>query len=177
MLQEYHTLKTLQLFFDEPTKEHYLMEISKRTNLAHTSTKENLINLKNKNFIIETKEKKGKRIFPIYKTNLDNQEFKFYKKIFNLLNLEESGLITFIYDKTSPNSIILFGSYSRGEDIEESDIDLFVQTKEQTLNLEKFERLLHRKIHLHFKQKLSDYPNELKLNLLNGTVLRGYVEI
>ena len=39
MLQKNSIYKTLEIFFLEPTKEHYLIEISRKANIAHTSIK------------------------------------------------------------------------------------------------------------------------------------------
>ena len=73
-----------------------------------------------------------------------------------------------------PKSIILFGSYSKGEDTETSDIDLFVECKSEELNLKIFEKRLERKIELHFKERFTLYPKELKNNIINGIVLHGF---
>lgn len=165
------------IFFDQPTKPHYLMEISQKSNLAHTSVKQHLKQLVKENLIQESYEKKGRRIFPIYQSNLNHPYYKKMKKIHGLFKLEESGLIDFLQDQLMPDGIILFGSYSRSEDTEESDIDLFIESKEEKLDLKKFEKKLNRKIQLHFKEKFSDYPSELKNNIINGIVLRGYLEV
>ncbi len=165
------------LFFTEPTFSHYLKEISTRCNLAHTSTKQHLNTLQKKQLITEQKEKKGKRYFPIYKANTSFKTFKFYKKINNLCTLEESGLITFLKDTFQPNVIILFGSYARGDDTEQSDIDIYLQaTKDNTLNLKPFEKKLHRKIELHWNKNFQEYPKELKNNISNGIIIEGYLE-
>ena len=75
-----------------------------------------------------------------------------------------------------PDVIILFGSASKGEDIEESDLDLFIQAPEKKLSLEKYEKLLNRGITLFFEENFSRLSNELKNNILNGIVLRGYIK-
>ena len=38
--------------------------------------------------------------------------------------------------KLAPKSIVLFGSYQKGEDIENSDIDIFVECKKEKLNID-----------------------------------------
>lgn len=177
MLQECSMFNVAGIFFDQPTKPHYLMEISQKSKLAHTSVKKYLQQLLKMNQITESSEKKGRRIFPIYKSNLNHPYYKKMKRIHNLFRLEESGLIDFLHDQLMPNCIILFGSYLRGEDTEESDIDLFIESKEEKLDLKKFEKKLNRKIQLHFKEKFSDYPSELKNNIINGIALRGYLEV
>lgn len=177
MLQISNTLKIAGVFFNEPIKPHYLIEISKKSKLAHTSVKRNLNELKKQGIIIETVEKKGKRKFPYFKSNIENKEYKKFKKIYNLIKLEESGIIDYIKDRLMPKSVIVFGSYSKGEDIEESDIDIFVETKKQEIQVSEYEKKLKRKVELHFKENFDDYPNELKNNIINGIVLYGYLEV
>lgn len=175
MLQNSSMYKIVEIFFNEPTKAHYLIEVSRKSKLAHTSAKSYLISLKKDGIIKETIEKKGKRNFPIYTASLDNSGYKNYKKIFNLDKILDSGLIDFLRDKFMPESIILFGSYSRGEDIEDSDIDLFIESKKQEINLQKFETKLKRKISLHFNENFGNYSKELKNNIINGEILYGYL--
>ena len=176
MLQKSSIMMTAEIFFVNPTKKNYLMEISRKIGLAHTSVKKNLDELVKLGIVVEFVEKKGRRKFPLYKANTDNGLFKEYKMIYNLSSLLESGVIRFIEEKLMPKSIILFGSYQRGEDAENSDIDIFVECKEKKLNLDKFERKLNRNIQLHFKENFNLYPKELKNNIINGIVVGGFLE-
>jgi predicted nucleotidyltransferase len=92
------------------------------------------------------------------------------------LDLQNSGLIYLLEKELMPKSIVLFGSYFRGEDVEDSDIDLFVESKRREMDLGKFENILKRKIQLHFSEKFKDYPPELKNSIINGIVLEGYLK-
>lgn len=67
----------------------------------------------------------------------------------------------------------MFGSASKGDDLEESDIDLFVQAPEKKIKLAKYEKLLKRKISLFFEENFSRLSKELKNNILNGNILKG----
>jgi predicted nucleotidyltransferase len=176
MLQKSSMEKSIEVFFVNPTKEHYLMDISRKIKLAHTSVKKNLDKLVKQELIKVFIEKKGNRKFPIFKANLDNNLFKKYKMIYNLSNLLQSKLIEFIDEKLMPKSIVLFGSYQKGEDIENSDIDLFIECEISELNLLLFEKKLGRKIQLHFNESFNSYSKELKNNIINGIVLSGFLE-
>jgi predicted nucleotidyltransferase len=175
MLQKSSIEKTAEIFFISPSKSHYLADISRSIKLAHTSVKKNLNCLVKSGLIIESIEKKGNRKFPLYKA-ADSKLFRQNKLIYNLSSLPESGLIDFIEEKLMPKAIVLFGSYRRGEDREDSDIDIFIECKEEKLNLNKFEKKLNRKIQLHFKENFALYPKELKNNIINGIVMRGFLE-
>ena len=176
MIQKCSIFKVAEIFFNEPTKTHYLKEISEKSGLAHTSTKKHLGTLKNLSIIQEFSDKKGQRIFPNYKANFDSKEYKIYKKMCNIIKIKKSGLIETIKDKLMPNTIVLFGSYARGEDTETSDIDLFVECKREEFDMKKFEKKINRKIELHFNENFKTYSKELKNNITNGIVLEGYLE-
>ena len=169
-------LRTAEIFFVNPTKENYLMDISRNIGLAHTSVKKNLSELVKLGLVIESIERKGGRKFPLYKANKDSKLFKEHKMIYNLSSLLESGIVKFIEEKLMPKSIVMFGSYQRGEDIKDSDIDIFVECGEEELNLGKFKKKLSRNIQLHFRENFALYPKELKNNILNGTVVSGFLE-
>ena len=176
MLQKCTIFKVAGVFFDEPSKSHSLMGISRDIKLAHTSVINHLTELIRLKIIKVQIEKKGKRDFPVYSANTEEESYKKYKKIYNLFKIEESGLVNYLKDRFMPQSVILFGTYSRGEDLKDSDIDLFVECKKQNIVLSAFEKKLNRKIELHFKEQFNDYPKELKNNIINGIVLSGYLE-
>lgn len=176
MLQKCSIFKVLEVFFNEPSKEHYLMEISKKSGIAHTSTKKYLQELIKLLIIKENLEKKGKRIFPLFIVNLESQKYLHYKKLSNQDKLIESNLIDYLKDNIMPECIVVFGSYQKGEDDETSDIDIYVQSNKKELNLSSFEKKLKRKIQIHFQLKFKNYPEELKNNIINGVVLYGYLE-
>lgn len=176
MLQKSSMLQTAGVFFINPHKEYYLTDISKEIKLAHTSVKRNLKKLAKLGLIKEYIKRKGKRKFPFYKANTENKIFSRYKTIYNISSILESDLIDYIEKELNPKSIVLFGSYQRGEDSEDSDIDLFVECKEEQLDLKVFEKRFRRKIQLHFKENFISYPKELKNNIINGIVLSGFLE-
>ncbi len=176
MLQKCSILTVAGVFFREPTKDHYLLEISKKADLSHTSTKTHLQTLIKLSIIKESIEKRGDRKFPIFRAEIHHKNYKTHKKMFNLLELQNSNLISYLQNSLMPKCIVLFGSYQRGEDVEDSDIDLFLECKEEKVDLSKFAKMLNRNIQLHFKDNFKKYPTELKNNIINGVVLEGYLE-
>jgi len=174
MLQKCSLWKVASVFFDKPDNYFELIKISKEIRLAHTSVKNHLETLIKMNII------KRENILGIkknyYVANRDNFNFINYKKIYNLDILNKSGLIKYISDKFMPSCIILFGSFSRGEDINSSDIDIFIECSEKNVDLTKYEKILNRRIELHFKKNFKSYSSELKNNILNGLTLYGFLE-
>lgn len=176
MLQKSSIEHVLSFFFLFPTRSHNLIGISRIVGIAHTSVKKNLTALVKLGFITEMFEKKGKRKFPVYKAKRENMLFQQYKLLYNLRFLYESNLIKYMEEKLSPRTIIVFGSYRRGEDVEDSDIDIYVECREENIMLQTFEKKLGRKIELHFNEDFASYSKELKNNIINGIVIGGFLE-
>ncbi|MBU2561726.1 MAG: nucleotidyltransferase domain-containing protein [Nanoarchaeota archaeon] len=176
MIQKSSIWNTAGIFFNYPTNEHYLLEMSREIDLAHTSLKQNLNQLINEGIIKEKVNKRGNRKYPVYKADTDSQAYRQAKRAYNITTLLDSGLIQHLDDSLMPKCIVLFGSYARGEDVEESDIDIFIECKEQTMDLARYEKALKRKIQLHFKKSFKDIPNEMKNSIINGIVLKGFLE-
>jgi predicted nucleotidyltransferase len=176
MLDKCSLWNVVSVFFDNPEKKFELMGISNKIGLAHTSVKVHLDTLIDLKIILKGFAEFGNKKNPCYFANRRNEEFIHYKKLYNLEILKKSELLLVLVDKCQPNSIVLFGSFQKGEDSISSDIDLFVESSECVIDLQKYEKKLNRRIQLHFKQKFSAYPEELKNNILNGIVLYGYLD-
>ncbi|MBI2665287.1 nucleotidyltransferase domain-containing protein, partial [Candidatus Woesearchaeota archaeon] len=123
MLQNYNKWKVFQQFFDSPLSELQLREISRNIKLSLPSVKNYLIELEKDGLIL--KKKNRVQGYPVYLANRDSAKFLFYKKLDILERISNSGMLDELYDHFLPKVIILFGSASRGEDVEGSDIDLF----------------------------------------------------
>lgn len=117
--------------------------------------------------------------------NRDNQKAIDFKRIENLKMIYESGLIRFLEDSFPGTTIILFGSYSRGDDVwtgesegHTSDIDIaIIGTKGKEKDLAKFDKLLERTVIINFYPSFKQVHKHLKDNILNGILLSGSVDI
>jgi len=101
------------------------------------------------------------------------------KKLYNIKQVYESGLIEYLKVELSNPAIVLFGSYAKGEDVEESDIDIYIETpSKKQLNLKKFEKFLKRKIQIFRHKNLKEISNpHLANNIINGITLNNYMEV
>jgi len=114
-----------------------------------------------------------------YTSNRPNEKYYLEKKLYNIKLIYVSGLIVYLKKELSNPVIILFGSFAKGEDTEESDVDLYLETlSDKKINLEKFEKFLNRKIQI-FRQKSLKHVSNLNLanNIINGAGLNGFVEV
>jgi len=173
MIQKYSTYKILELFFDFPTKIFGVREISRISKLAQPSVKLHLDRLIKDKLVIKVKD----RLYGGYKAHRESDLFKLLKQQNCVLRLNTYGVIQYIIDTIQPRTIILFGSCSRGEDIETSDVDIFIEADEEKVNLKRYEEKMNRGINLFFKRKFEMLSIELKNNIINGVKLYGYLEV
>lgn len=110
--------------------------------------------------------------------NREEQKSIELKRTENLKNVYLSGLSDYLGEQLAGSTIILFGSYSKGEDTNTSDIDVAViGRKDKMLNLENYEKPLNRKINVNFYDSWKSIHKHLKNNILNGIILHGSVEL
>lgn len=166
------------VFFNDPLPEgggFQLRELSRKAKLAPTSVKRYLKELKSEGLIRESKHRA--QGFPLYSANRENERYIFYKKLNTLSLIFESGLISYLSDLCMPNAIVLFGSAAKGEDILTSDLDIFMLCKERKVELQRFEKVIGRKISLFFGENFGKLSNELKNNIIRGIRLKGYLKV
>jgi predicted nucleotidyltransferase len=168
MVQKCNFLKVLEVFFIEPTTPHYIKGISKQIKLAPTSVRTYVKKLLKEGLI----KKRLTKPFSGFVANRENEDFIFYKRVYNLYSLKE--LVNFIVSQLYPKLIVVYGSYSFGEDVEESDVDILVLAKsKKEINLEKFEKMLKRRIHLIRIEDFNKLESAMKKKIWNGIVLYG----
>ena len=110
--------------------------------------------------------------------NRDNQKALNLKRIENLKNIYLSKVIDYLEVEFAGSTIILFGSYSLGEDLVKSDIDIaIIGSKDKIIKLEPYEKILSREITLNFYESWKKINGPLKNNILNGILLQGGVEL
>jgi len=172
MLQKYNRYNLLKIFLDSPTESFRLRELSRMSKISPVSVM-NYLEEFEKGELIRKYQKRG---IPFYIGERDNEKFILYKKISIIYELNESGLVDFLWDKLSPEAIILYGSHAKGEAVEDSDLDIFIIGREKEIKLDEFEKKLSKKIHLMF-DSVKHIPKELKNNLVNGIVLKGYFKV
>jgi len=147
-------------------------EIAKKLKKSPTAVGKSLKFLQKENLLTISKNKSSN--FSIIELNLENKKIFEMKRIENLRLIYESGLSGFLEEKFTGKTIVLFGSYSKGEDTKDSDIDIaIIGSKEENLNLGKFENLLKKEIRVQFYKELTKIHKNLKENIFNGIILSG----
>lgn len=112
-------IRILEFFLDNPSGEFYESEIREKSGVVKASSVKWLKTLVESNFL--SKRNKGRMI--LYKLNSENSIIKELKKL-KLISLLAPEF------KNLGVEVFLYGSSARGEDKEESDIDILVIGKQ-----------------------------------------------
>jgi predicted nucleotidyltransferase len=167
-------LNTLKLFFEKPSKEFNVREIARLLKISPATASKELKELYKNSFLKFRKE----RMLDLYKANFDSEEYKDLKIYYNIRKLKTSNFINELNTFYLYPTIILFGSCSKGEDIESSDIDLVIISEKikEFPELKKFEKLFGKEIQIFNIRKISDISNEhLINNILSGITIQGEI--
>ena len=170
MLKKSNIELVLETIFRQPRTRFTIRELARKVGIAPPTALLIVRALKKEGIVIETHVARASQI----SANLDSLLYTRKKRLYNLDSVYSSGLVDCLAQEyNEPKAIILFGSYSRGDDVERSDIDLAILTaEEKDLDLTRFEKILQRKISIHEIQ-LKQASEEFKNNLYNGIILHG----
>jgi predicted nucleotidyltransferase len=161
--------KLFELLFIYPERSFLPIELAKLTGISASQIAPLIHSLGD---AIVQREFVGKKVY-----GLDIEAMKGRKRANNLLSLYESGLCAYLQKTFQGSTIVLFGSYSFGEDISTSDIDLCIIGQKNDNNLEPFQKQLHRTISLHVYDSWKDVGKPLKESIINGIVLSGGIRL
>ncbi|MFH1376230.1 MAG: nucleotidyltransferase domain-containing protein [Candidatus Woesearchaeota archaeon] len=162
-------------FFINPKKRLRVRHIERELKLSLPSIIRYTRELENEGIL--KREKISGAVF--FSADRVSKSFLLEKKLYNLKSLYESGLVEYLINELSNPIIIVFGSYSRGEDNEDSDIDLYIETpSKKKIKLEKFEKILRRKIQVFVCSNLKQVKNpHLMDNIINGITLNNFMGV
>jgi len=169
--------RILHLLFLDPLQEFSLSEIAEQGKVSKSTASRIIVGLSEEGLV---KLKKHPLVWRIH-ANYDSPRYKQEKILYNLSIIYRSGIVAYLEELLKhPKSIILFGSYSKGEDRMGSDIDIAIEGENpktmRVKELERLERQLGRKIVTHvFNRKSVD--SNLFMNIANGIVLSGFLEV
>jgi len=173
MIGKNNILKIMDFFFKFPERKFHLRELERLTKLSLPAVKEITQKLEKEGLLKSKKEKMVKNFYAAR-----NQKFIRLKRLYNIYSLFSVGLIDYlknIYEE--PESIVLFGSYSKGEDISQSDIDIAIITSShKEIEISGFEKKLTRKIRT-YEVQIKKAERDFLNTLVNGIVMHGYLNI
>ena len=175
-MQELKFLKFTEFFLGNPYKEFYIRELSKKLKISPFATKKYADILVKEKLILEEKRANLRYL----KANVKNLFYKYLKISYNVKKLLDSRFIEYLESNIANlTSITLFGSLAKGEDSEESDIDILIIGKQKNLNLKEFENRMDKEITLHFfswsewnEKEKEDHPFYYEI-INHGIALNG----
>jgi predicted nucleotidyltransferase len=176
LYQKIKQLKVLTLFLENPHTGYYLRESARILNMDPMTVKRSLGLLVRGELLTKFEEKN--RI--LYKANLENPTFRYIKIAYNLAWLQRKKVVDFLTDKMNTlTSIILFGSYAKGENDEKSDIDILTISLSKNKPTAELAKLLERDVNL-VNFTPAQWSNQAKNNkafyldvTIDGIVLYG----
>ena len=164
-------INKLEVFFEDCYKEFGVREYAKirkisppaASNFLKACAKEDLLNMRED------------RRYLLFKANRESIEMRDLSRIYwhqRLKNVKDK-----IKAECHPKAIILFGSLSKLEAKNESDIDIaIISALNKAPNLKEEETKLKREIHVISFKSLSSVPEKLRHNLVNGYWIYGEIE-
>lgn len=163
----------MKLFLDSPEKKLHIREIARMTRLSAPGVIKIIKKLKKEHLLLS---EKGKIVENVFASR--NEKFVAVKKCYNIFHLHDSGFVKFLRNRyEEPEAIVIFGSYSRGEDLSDSDVDIAIITKKRlNTSIADFERILKRKINIHEIQ-IKHVEKEFLNTLANGIILYGHLRV
>jgi predicted nucleotidyltransferase len=83
--------------------------------------------------------------------------------------LKLNPFVSYLLPQAKYGKIILFGSTSKGENMRESDLDIYIDVPKKNINVFEYEKKLGRRIELHFMEEMEN--ESLKINIEKGVFL------
>lgn len=136
LYQKIKQLKVLELFIKNPYSKYYLREAARMLKISPMTVKRSLDLLAGERLLV--KEKFKNQI--LFRANMDSPALRHLKAAYNLAWLEKKGIVKHLMGIVPGlSSLVLYGSFAKGENDEKSDIDLlaisFAKSKAGPINM------------------------------------------
>ena len=180
LYEETAKAKVSEVLFRYPEKEFSLSDLAREAGVAKANLGGILKAFQEAGLISIEKLSKLWRI----KADQTNWLYTRSKIVYNLNFIYQIGVVEFLVEYfKNPKAIVLFGSFRKGEDLSNSDIDIAIESdgsKEYQImglqELAEFEKIIGKRIQLHlFNRK--DLDIGVFNNIANGILLWGFLEV
>ncbi len=165
--------RILELFLNYGTKQWHFEEILKMAKTSRSKAVKWLNKFISRGIIKRVKPK-GK--MPYYIADFDTPSYKNHKKIYLLNKLNDCGLLNHLMSLSKAKTVIIFGSFSRGDWYWDSDLDIFIYGDDEDFEKTKYEAKLKRDIQIfNAKDKgdLEKIGEDLIYNIIKGNLIKG----
>jgi len=161
----------LAKILEDPSRRYYIIEIAREAKTSPSAALKAIDELQKEGLV----RREAKRHIVEIAANTENPDFCAKKRIHNLSVIYSSGILDYLLEKCDPKAIVLFGKFSKGDDLMKSDVEIAVIAGKKKVDLARFEKNIRRKIAVVFVdyRKISD---ELYVSLINGITVYGILE-
>lgn len=172
--------RVAEVLYRYPDKEFSLSDLAKEAGVAKPNLNGIVGELEQLGFL------KVEKLSKIWRIRANRESWLYVKNkiLYNLNFIYQSGLVEYLiqaYHK--PKAIVLFGSFRKGEDTSDSDIDLAIEMEGRAeykilglRQLAEYERAIRRRIQIHeFSRDSVDI--HVFNGIANGIVLYGFLEV
>jgi predicted nucleotidyltransferase len=171
-------MKTIkELFFSQSMRRWHFEDLVRESKQSRERVNHYVKQLLKEKLILRTKPKAK---MPYYEANRESQKFRMEKRLFGLELLEKAGLFEELGNQDEVKSAIVFGSFSRGDWNESSDVDLFVFGDISQFDKAKIESKLKKEVQLFCYNDIKNIKRELDPNLIpkiaQGFSVKGTLE-
>jgi|SRR3989344_6253268 len=165
-------INNLRPFIEDCYRRISVREYSRLLKVSPPTASKILFDLNKEGLLLVEKD----RNYIFYYACKENRIFIDLSRIYWRLKLNK--FVEFLTKNLTNPTIILFGSLSKAETKNDSDIDICVIGHKKEFNIKSFENLLKRKIQLFFFGSIQDIKNkELAMNIINGYLLEGRLKL
>ncbi len=163
-----------ELFFNQSKSWHF-EELRKKVHIGKPQLARWLLIFEKEGVI---KRIKNYKKMPYYLPDFNNPSFKNQKRLFARKKLFDSGLLDHLSSLSKAKVVIFFGSFSRSDWYEKSDIDIFIYGDDKELNQSKYELKLKRDIQIHRAENKQDIKRIERLlpYILSGEFIKGSIQ-
>ncbi len=165
--------KIRELFFDYPTKQWHFEQLLKEAGLSRAQTNAWLKRLLKEDLITRVKLR-GK--MPYYVAQYESPHYRNSKRVFAFTKLHHSGLLDYLASLKKAKTVIIFGSFTRGDWYKDSDIDIFIYGAVPNLSIGEYLTRLKRDIQVFAgknKEDLQKLGPALLKNIIKGITIKG----
>jgi len=161
----------LKLFYNSGRHWHF-EELLEKAGISRKQLLNWLNKFEEEGLIVKTKEE-GKH--PFYMHNFFDPGFQNRKRLYALELLTKSGLVDHLSGLKGAKAVILFGSFSRADWYEDSDIDIFIYGDDGLFDKGLYERKLMKNIQVFTAKGYKDIERLDKMlpAIVSGDFLKG----
>ena len=131
-------MKIGEFFLRYPHEEIHLRELARKLKISPYTVKKYCDKLVEEELIIDHRQAHLR----VFKANNTNIYYKQVKITQNIREINQAGLVQEILEKLANiSSITLYGSYAKGENTEQSDIDIVIIGKDKPFSIQSLPRV------------------------------------